>query len=137
MTEIGEECLATGYYWVGSEEPVVDAKIYAPKGSYAIKYAKQNNIAYTETKAAASGNNSGNTSANITRKKVTVTAPVCTQCEIYQKQKESYRKKSGSDIKDHQKAEKEEQILRAHPCLQKSKRKDRLQQVECKEEREM
>ena len=35
------------------------------------------------------------------------------------------------------KAEKEEQILRAHPCLQKSKRKDRLQQVECKEEREM
>ena len=59
------------------------------------------------------------------------------QCEIYQKQKESYRKKSGSDIKDHQKAEKEEQILRAHPCLQKSKQKDRLQQVECKEEREM
>ena len=50
---------------------------------------------------------------------------------------EAYRKKSGSDIKDHQKAEKEEQILRAHPCLQKSKRKDRLQQVECKEEREM
>ena len=94
VTEIGEECLATGYYWVGSEEPVVDAKIYAPKGSYAIKYAKQNNIAYTETKAAASGNNSGNTSANITRKKVTVTALTSSKAGTI---KLKWKKLSGAD----------------------------------------
>lgn len=94
MTEIGEECLATGYYWVGSKEPVVDAKIYAPKGSYAIKYAKQNNIAYTETKAAASGNNSGNTSANITRKKVRVTALTSSKAGTI---KLKWKKLSGAD----------------------------------------
>ena len=94
VTEIGEECLATGYYWVGAEEPVVDAKIYAPKGSYAIKYAKQNNIAYTETKAAASGNNSGNTSANITRKKVTVTALTSSKAGTI---KLKWKKLSGAD----------------------------------------
>ena len=94
VTEIGEECLATGYYWVGSKEPVVDAKIYAPKGSYAIKYAKQNNIAYTETKAAASGNNSGNTSANITRKKVRVTALTSSKAGTI---KLKWKKLSGAD----------------------------------------
>lgn len=45
VTSIGKECLATGYYWIGGK-PVVNAKIYAPKGSYAIKYAKKNGIAY-------------------------------------------------------------------------------------------
>ena len=59
-----------------------------------IKYAKKNNIAYTETKAAASGNNSGNTSANITRKKVTVTALTSPKTRTI---KLKWKKLSGAD----------------------------------------
>ena len=48
VTNIGEECLESGWYWIGSDEPVINVKIYAPKDSYAIQYAKQNKIKYTQ-----------------------------------------------------------------------------------------
>ena len=54
VTSIGKECLATGYYWIGGK-PVVNAKIYAPKGSYALKYAKKNGIAYAVSSTGITG----------------------------------------------------------------------------------
>jgi hypothetical protein len=46
---IGEDILWTGYRWIGSNEHVTNATIYAPYGSYAIKYAKKNKISYSIT----------------------------------------------------------------------------------------
>lgn len=44
---IGEDILWTGYTWIGSGGHVTNATIYAPYGSYAVKYAKKNNIRYS------------------------------------------------------------------------------------------
>lgn len=46
VTSIGTGILDTGWFWIGSGAPVIRAKIYAPANSYAIEYAKQNNISY-------------------------------------------------------------------------------------------
>ncbi len=46
VSSIGEDILWTGYYWVSDNSHVVRAKIYAPRNSYAITYAKNNKIGY-------------------------------------------------------------------------------------------
>lgn len=46
VTSIGEGILWSGYYWVGSDSPVVYAAIYTEYGSSAAKYAEKNNISY-------------------------------------------------------------------------------------------
>ncbi|MGN0395136.1 MAG: leucine-rich repeat protein [Coprococcus sp.] len=46
VTNIGEDFLWTGYTWIGSGGHVTRATICAPDKSYAIKYAKKNNISY-------------------------------------------------------------------------------------------
>ncbi len=46
VTSIGEDFLWTGSYWISDESHVVRAKIYAPEGSYAASYAKENGISY-------------------------------------------------------------------------------------------
>lgn len=107
------------------------------------------------------GNNSGNTSANITRKKVTVTALTSSKAgtiklkwkklsgadgyeiqyarnaKFTKNKKKVTVKKAAATSKTIKKLKKKSRYYVLHPCLQKSKRKDRLQQVECKEEREM
>lgn len=61
VTSIGEDFLWTGYYWMGGDH-LTEAVIYAPAGSYAVKYAKKNNIQYqivlTEDNVSISGINS-------------------------------------------------------------------------------
>lgn len=49
VTSIGEDFLWTGYYYISNNKHVVDARIYAPCGSYAINYAKENEIRYNVT----------------------------------------------------------------------------------------
>ncbi len=44
VTEIGEDILWTGSYWVSDESHVVRATIYTTLGSYAEEYADENNI---------------------------------------------------------------------------------------------
>ena len=46
VTSIGEDALWTGYYWTSGGNHVVYATIYCYAGSYAEKYAKQENINY-------------------------------------------------------------------------------------------
>lgn len=46
VNKIGEDFLWTGYYWIGSDEHVTYAAICAPSNSYAIDYAKKENIWY-------------------------------------------------------------------------------------------
>lgn len=46
VTSIGEDFLWTGYYWTYDYSHVVSATIYAPKDSFAIKYAQENDISY-------------------------------------------------------------------------------------------
>lgn len=46
VTYLGEDCLWSGYYYVSDNKHIVFATIYAPCGSYAIEYAKNNNISY-------------------------------------------------------------------------------------------
>lgn len=46
VTSIGEDFLWTGYYGAFDDSHVVGAEIYAPQGSYAIQYAKENGIFY-------------------------------------------------------------------------------------------
>lgn len=51
VTSIGEDIIWTGYYWVGDESHVYQAKIYTEKGSEADKYAAKYDIScsyYTE-----------------------------------------------------------------------------------------
>lgn len=68
VTSIGEDFLWTGAYWIFDESHVVYAKICAPEGSYAAKYAKENGISYvasddsgTHTGIGTGGDQSGNT----------------------------------------------------------------------------
>ena len=49
VTTIGDDILWTGSYWIGSNDHVVRATIYAPSGSKAIQYAKSNDISYVES----------------------------------------------------------------------------------------
>ncbi len=49
VTSIGEDFLWTGYSWASDEDHIVAAKIYAPEGSYAAKYAKENGISYSSS----------------------------------------------------------------------------------------
>lgn len=51
VISIGEDFLWTGSYWIGSNEHVVRATIYAPSNSYAIKYAKEKDIYFKLTDA--------------------------------------------------------------------------------------
>lgn len=44
VTNIEEDILWTGAYWINDESHVVYATIYAPEGSYALTYAKKNGI---------------------------------------------------------------------------------------------
>ncbi|MCC8044697.1 MAG: leucine-rich repeat domain-containing protein [Clostridiales bacterium] len=46
VNTIGDDILWTGSSWLGSGKHVVYATIYAPYGSYAVKYAKKNGIGY-------------------------------------------------------------------------------------------
>ena len=46
VKEIGDDILWTGYYWVGDESHVTKATINGYCTSYAIEYAKKNNISY-------------------------------------------------------------------------------------------
>ena len=46
VKSIGDDFLWTGYYSIGSDIHCVYAKIYGKNNSYAINYAKQNNIGY-------------------------------------------------------------------------------------------
>jgi hypothetical protein len=46
VTSIGEDFVWTGYFWISDCSHVTYATIYAPYNSYAIKYAKKNNISY-------------------------------------------------------------------------------------------
>lgn len=57
VTSIGEDFLWTGYYWTYDNSHVVEATIYTPENSYAMKYAKENGIRYSvlrDTKAGKS-----------------------------------------------------------------------------------
>lgn len=49
VESIGEDCLWTGSYWTSDNSHVVRAKIYAPEGSYAAAYAKENGISYSNS----------------------------------------------------------------------------------------
>lgn len=60
VTSLGEDFLWTGYYWTSNESHVVWATIYAPEGSYAITYAKNNNIRYKFPGAADDSTDDGN-----------------------------------------------------------------------------
>ena len=53
VTNIGEDFLWTGSYWIGSGSHVVRATICAKSGSYAIEYAKKNDIYYITDIAGA------------------------------------------------------------------------------------
>ena len=44
VTSIADDAFGTGYYWVGSGKPVVNAKILCPENSYAETYARNNGI---------------------------------------------------------------------------------------------
>ena len=57
VTKIEKDILWTGSYWVGDSSHVVYASIYAEPGSYAVQYAKQNDIQYIIdfSKASVSG----------------------------------------------------------------------------------
>lgn len=46
VNKIGADILWTGYYWTYDRSHVTSGTIYAPYNSYAIKYAKKNNISY-------------------------------------------------------------------------------------------
>lgn len=46
VTNIGQDFLWTGYYWTYDGSHVTQAAVYAPYDSYAINYAKKNNIDY-------------------------------------------------------------------------------------------
>lgn len=61
---IGDNFLWTGAYWVGSGAPVVRATIYAPENSYAITYAKQNNIKYSIDKEDVEESNNSQDTQN-------------------------------------------------------------------------
>lgn len=49
VTTIGEDIIWTGLSWVSDDSHVIRGSIYAPLGSYAIEYAKANNIYYYAT----------------------------------------------------------------------------------------
>ncbi len=48
VEEIGEDIVWTGYFWTHDNSHVYYADIYAPLGSYAEKYAKENDITFVE-----------------------------------------------------------------------------------------
>ena len=48
VKSIGEDFLWTGSYYISDDSHVVRAVIYAPTNSYALDYAKKNNIRYVE-----------------------------------------------------------------------------------------
>ncbi|MBE5933300.1 MAG: hypothetical protein E7263_07755 [Lachnospiraceae bacterium] len=55
VTYIADDAFGTGYYWVGSGKPVVNAKIYCPENSYAEAYARDNGIAIEITSYTPTG----------------------------------------------------------------------------------
>jgi hypothetical protein len=59
VTSIGTGIVWTRYLWISDNSHVVYAKIYAPEGSYAIQYAKENNISYNGSYNSGAGGNSG------------------------------------------------------------------------------
>lgn len=52
VEEIGEDIVWTGYFWTHDYSHVYKADIYAPDGSYAEKYAKENNITFVPYNSA-------------------------------------------------------------------------------------
>lgn len=72
VSRIGEDILWTGSYWVSSNKHVVRATVYAPENSYAIQYAKENDISYVEMKATDEGkeNSSGKNKISIKKAKI-------------------------------------------------------------------
>lgn len=69
VTSIGEDFLWTGYYWTYDRSHVVRATIYAPKDSYAMKYAEANGIRFSE-KGETDDMSAGQSALNISKAKI-------------------------------------------------------------------